>query len=105
VKIAYELRRLRSRGAIKKIKNTHNYQLAEEGYEWMYCMIFSSSYFVSPLLSKYCKRAVEQDVENPSTIEEAYSQIIKGSTPDYIGAEAGCITIKKREKNSRFLKS
>jgi len=80
-KIAYELRRLRSRGAIKKIKNTHNYQLAEEGYEWMSCMLFSSSYFVSPLLSKYCKRAVEQDVENPSTIEEAYSQINKGSTP------------------------
>jgi len=43
----------------------------------MYCMIFSSSYFVSPLLSKCCKRAIEQDVENPSTIEEAYSQINK----------------------------
>lgn len=76
-KIAYELRRLRSRGAITKIKNTHCYQLAEEGYEWMSCIIFTPSYFVSSLLSKCCKRAIAQDVENPSKIEEAYSRTNK----------------------------
>ena len=34
--IAYELRKLRERGAIKKIKNSHYYQLTEEGYVWIY---------------------------------------------------------------------
>jgi len=76
-KIAYELRKLRVRGAIKKMKNTHYYQLTEEGYTWMYYMIFNYSYFVSPLLSKSCKKAIKQNVENPSKIEEAYFQINK----------------------------
>jgi len=76
-KIAYELRKLRVRGAIKKMKNTHYYQLTEEGYKWMYYMIFNYSYFVSPLLSKSCKKAIKQNVENPSKIEEAYLQINK----------------------------
>ena len=76
-KIAYELRKLRVRGAIKKMKNTHYYQLTEEGYKWMYYMIFNYSYFVSPLLSKSCKKELKQNVENPSKIEEAYLQINK----------------------------
>lgn len=76
-KIAYELRKLRVRGAIKKKQNSHYYHVTEEGYKWMYYMIFNYSYFVSPLLSKSCKKAIKQNVDNPSKIEEAYSQINK----------------------------
>jgi DNA-binding PadR family transcriptional regulator len=76
-KIAYELRKLRVRGAIKKKQNSHYYQLTEEGYKWMYYMIFNYSYFVSPLLSKCCKKSIKQNVENPAKIEEAYMQIDK----------------------------
>ena len=76
-KIAYELRKLRVRGAIKKKHNSHYYHITEEGYKWMYYMIFNYSYFVSPLLSRSCKKSIKQNVENPSKIEEAYSQINK----------------------------
>ena len=45
-KIAYEIRELRERGAIKKLKNTHYYQVTEEGYVWLYYTLFNYSYFV-----------------------------------------------------------
>ena len=76
-KIAYELKKLRERGAIKKKQNTHYYQLTEEGYIWLYYSIFNYSYFINPLLSKRCKKAVKKNVVNPSKIEEAYWQIDK----------------------------
>ena len=76
-KIAYELRKLRVRGAIKKKQNSHYYHLTQEGYTWMYYMIFNYSYFVSPLLAKSCKKSIKQNVDNPSKIEEAYLQIDK----------------------------
>jgi hypothetical protein len=76
-KIAYELRKLRVRGAIKKKQNSHYYHLTHEGYTWMYYMIFNYSYFVSPLLAKSCKKSIKQNVDNPSKIEEAYLQIDK----------------------------
>lgn len=75
--IAYELRKLRERGAIKKKQNTHYYQLTEEGYAWLYYTIFNHSYFVKPLLSRRCKKVIKQNVENPSKIEDAYLQIDK----------------------------
>ena len=74
-KIAYELQKLRVRGAIKKKQNSHYYHVTEEGYKWMYYMIFNYSYFISPLLSISCKKAMRQQVENPSKIEDAYRQI------------------------------
>jgi hypothetical protein len=76
-KIAYELLKLRVRGAIKKKQGSHYYHLTDEGYKWMYYMIFNYSYFVSPLLSISCKKAIKQNVDNPSKIEEAYQQIDK----------------------------
>jgi hypothetical protein len=76
-KIAYELRKLRVRGAIKKKQNTHYYQITDEGYKWMFYSIFNYSYFVSPLLSKICKKTIKQNAENPSKIEEAYLNIDK----------------------------
>ncbi|MBP1664040.1 MAG: hypothetical protein H6Q19_1180 [Bacteroidetes bacterium] len=50
-KIAYELRKLRERGAIKKSKNSNNYQLTQEGYVWLYYSLFNQDCFVNPLLS------------------------------------------------------
>jgi hypothetical protein len=76
-KIAYELRKFRERGAIKKKQNSHYYQLTEEGYKWIFYSIFNYSYFVSPMLSKSCKKTTKQNSDNPSKIEEAYLQIDK----------------------------
>ena len=45
-KIAYELRKLRECGAIKKLKNTHYYQVTEEGYIWLYYSLFNYSYWL-----------------------------------------------------------
>ena len=39
-KIAYELRKLRERGAIEKIKSSHYYRLTEEGYVWIFLLFF-----------------------------------------------------------------
>jgi hypothetical protein len=74
-KVAYEMRKLRERGAIKKKQNTHYYQLTEEGLIWVFYSIFSHYHFVTPLLSKSLKKALKQNVANPSKIEQAYSMI------------------------------
>lgn len=76
-KIAYELRKLRERGGVKKKQNTHYYQLTEEGLIWIFYSIFSHYHFVTPLLSNSLKKALKQNVINPSKIEEAYSSINK----------------------------
>jgi len=88
-KIAYELRKLRERGAIKKMKNTHYYQLTEEGYVWLYYSLFNYSYFVNPLLSKRIKTAVSTSTDNPSKIEQAYSMI--DSAVGIVTSELGLI--------------
>jgi len=74
-KIAYELLKLRERGAIKKIKNSHYYQLTQEGLSWIFYCIYNYSYFINPLLSKNCKNEIKKNVSMPSKIEKAYSQI------------------------------
>jgi len=74
-KIAYEMRKLRERGAIKKLKNTHYYQVTEEGYVWLYYTLFNYSYFVNPLLSKVNKGGVKKVSNNPSKTEQAYAMI------------------------------
>lgn len=74
-KIAYELRKLRERGDIKKLKNTHYYQVTEECYVWLYYNLFNYSYFVNPLLSNTYKQAVNKVCNNPSKTEQAYSII------------------------------
>lgn len=76
-KIAYELRKLRERGAIKKLKTTHYYRLTEEGFSWLFYSIFNYLHFVNPLLSKRCKRELKRCAINPSKIEDAYIQIDK----------------------------
>ena len=76
-KIAYELRKLRERGAIKKLKNTHYYKLTEEGYVWLYYSLFNYFHFVNPLLSKTYKNDLMAIVNNPSKTEQAYSMIDK----------------------------
>jgi len=74
-KIAYEMRKLRERGAIKKIKNTHYYQVTEEGYVWLYYSLFNYFHFVNPLLSKANKRGVKKASTNQSKTEKAYAMI------------------------------
>jgi predicted transcriptional regulator len=74
-KIAYELRKLRERGAIKKIKNSHYYRLTEEGMNWLFYSFFNLLHFVNPLLSKQIKSKQKSIANNPSAIEQAYSMI------------------------------
>jgi hypothetical protein len=74
-KIAYELRKLQERGAIKRLKHSHYYQLTQEGYVWLYYSLFNYGYFVNPLLSMRNKSAVKSNCESPSTIEKAYSMM------------------------------
>ncbi len=88
-KIAYELRKLRSRGAIKKNKTSHCYRLTEEGFTWLFYSFYNQAYFVNPLLSKRCKIGFKNCVANPSKIEEAYIQINKAVT--LVMAELGMV--------------
>jgi len=74
-KIAYELRKLRERGAIKKSKGSNNYQLTKEGYVWLYYSLFNQHYFVNPLLSMSTEKSKKGQSEKPSDIEKAYSMI------------------------------
>jgi len=88
-KIAYELRKLRERGAIKKLKNTHYYQVTEEGYVWLYYSLFNYSYFVNPLLSKANERGVKQVCNNQSKTKNAYAMIDEAVS--LITAELGLV--------------
>jgi hypothetical protein len=76
-RIAYELRKLRERGAIIKLKGSHYYRLTQEGYVWLYYSLFNYGHFVNPLLSMRNKKAVKSICENPSEVEKAYSMIDK----------------------------
>jgi len=88
-KLAYELRKLRERGAIKKLKNTHYYRLTEEGYVWLYYSLFNYSHFVNPLLSKRNKAVIKELTNNPSKIEQAYSMI--DSALNLVTSELGLV--------------
>ena len=55
-KIAYELRKLRERGAVKKIQSSHYYQLTKEGFVWIFYSFFNSKHIVKPLISVSYKK-------------------------------------------------
>jgi len=74
-KIAYELRKLRERGAVKKIQSSHYYQLTKEGYVWVFYSLFNSNHITKPLLSASYKMIDCSSSDQPSIIEGAYSDI------------------------------
>lgn len=74
-KVAYEMRKLRVRGAIKKKQGSNSYQLTTEGFRWVYYSIFVQCHFVKPLLSRGQKKALLQGAQNPSKSEQAYMVI------------------------------
>lgn len=76
-KIAYELRKLRERGAVKKIQSSHYYQLTKEGYVWIFYSFFNSKHIVRPLLSGSYKKVDFTGSVQASIIEDAYSEINK----------------------------
>jgi len=76
-KIAYELRKLRERGAVKKLQSSHYYQLTKEGYVWIFYSFFNSKHIVKPLLSCSCKKVDFSSSDQASIIEGAYSDINK----------------------------
>jgi len=74
-KIAYELRKLRERGAIKKLQNTHYYQLTKEGYIWIFSSFFNSEHLIKPLISASCNNQKLNSCSNHSKTEKAYKEI------------------------------
>ncbi|MCK5677774.1 MAG: hypothetical protein KAH72_04800 [Flavobacteriaceae bacterium] len=74
-KIAYELRKLRARGAVKKIQSSHYYQLTKEGFTWIFYSFFNSKHIIKPLLSASYLNEGFSNLHQASIIEEAYSNI------------------------------
>ena len=74
-KIAYELRKLRERGAIKKIQSSHYYRLTKEGFVWIFYSFFNSKHILKPLISASYKKKDFLDLHQASIIETAYSDI------------------------------
>ncbi len=76
-KIAYELRKLRERGAVKKIQSSHYYQLTKEGFTWIFYSFFNSEHLLKPLLSASCKKMDNSNLPQVSNTETAYATINK----------------------------
>ena len=76
-KIAYELRKLRERGAVKKLQSSHYYQLTKEGFVWIFYSFFNSKHMLKPLLSGSYSNSNISNPEQASIIEGAYSDIKK----------------------------
>lgn len=74
-RIAYELRKLRERGAIKKIQSSHFYRLTKEGFVWIFYSFFNSKHIAKPLLSVSYRGKDFSNSGNASKIEAAYSDI------------------------------
>lgn len=76
-KIAYELRKLRERGAVKKVQSSHYYQLTKEGYVWIFYSFFNSNHIIKPLMSASYRMSDFSNLDQASIIEGAYSDINK----------------------------
>ena len=74
-KVAYELRKLRERGAVKKLQSSHYYRLTKEGCIWIFYSFFNSNHIVKPLLSASYKQNDFISSDQASIIEGAYSDI------------------------------
>jgi hypothetical protein len=74
-KIAYELRKLRERGAVEKIQSSHYYRLTKEGFIWVFYSFFNSTHISKSLLSVSYKKDMFSNSNQPSIIEGAYSEI------------------------------
>ena len=88
-KIAYEIRKLRERGAIKKLKSTHYYRLTQEGYIWIFSSFFNSEHLIKPLISTSCNKQELEHFGNHSKTEKAYDEIKNQIT--YIMQEFGLV--------------
>jgi hypothetical protein len=76
-KIAYELRKLRVRGAVEKLKSSHYYRLTIEGFVWIFYSFFNNKHLLKPLLSGSYIKGENLNVSQASKIEMAYSNINK----------------------------
>ena len=79
------------------MKNTHYYQLKEEGYVQINYTLFNYSYFVNPLLSKKFIKTASTISDNPSKIEQAYSMMDKAIS--LVTAELGLVAQKIKNVN------
>jgi len=59
-KIRYELRKLKERGLVKKMKRSNYYVVTNKGWGWMWSVLFQKDYIVNPLLSVSFKRELSK---------------------------------------------
>ncbi len=74
-KIAYELRKLRVRGAVEKLQNTHYYRLTKKGFIWIFYSFFNIEFLSKPLISAYYILPNQISKNNRSQLENAYANI------------------------------
>jgi hypothetical protein len=74
-RIAYELRKLRERGAVIKIQSSHYYRFTKEGFVWVFYSFFNYKHIAKPLLSVSYQKSDFSNSDQPSVIEGAYSAI------------------------------
>ncbi len=74
-KIAYELRKLRERGAVNKIHSSHYYSFTKEGFVWVFYSFLNSKHIAKPLLSVCYQKSNFSNSDQASVIEGAYSAI------------------------------
>ncbi len=74
-KIAYELRKLRVRGAVEKLKTTHYYRLTKKGFIWIFYSFFNIEFLSKPLISAYYILPNQIPKNNRSQLENAYANI------------------------------
>jgi len=63
---------------VKKQKKQSFYRLTKKGWDWLWISISSKQHFENPIISKNFKRDLQNNVAQPSNIEEAYSLLHKG---------------------------
>ncbi|PWD98142.1 hypothetical protein [Marinilabilia rubra] len=74
-KIAFELRKLRERGAVKKLQSSHYYKLTKESYIWIFYSFFQTKHLSKPLLSASYRKVDFINSNKASIIKGAYSDI------------------------------
>jgi len=73
-KIRYELSKLIARKLVKKIQGSNYYVVTNEGWNWIWLMLFQKDYLVNPLLSVTFKKEIskipDHDTKKATRIKE-----------------------------------
>jgi hypothetical protein len=76
--IRYELDKLSARGMVLKLKHKSFYRVTQAGYQSIYVLISSVSYFRDPLLAAVCGNRDNRSVAQPSKLESGLNTVVEG---------------------------